>query len=504
MPQIRISTDASTESLRQILQSFKMFSTVEVSVDQGNPKIMFLHEVNLGERIRRVFFQSLEERKRHSQQSKHALQTLARQRPEINALLGKFILQKEEWTSVEFREALRIPASILKPAKSGGELQVKLDQLGQVGVANAKVSQIVADSKITWKLSPIASKGEFESTKPTGHGAAEISVRRTDQPSEDELRSAYKIALENAKGHVVIAPIDDVAHSEREKIIQQEGDTKKTVEAHYCSDTSLKLLLGAIDEAKQNSHITAVTIACDEYPDKTISTRLVQQQAIRRASAASEVSAEFSIAGMERGRFQPTSEKQAPGQAGMHFVKNSALSLHANRTIVPGSIVSTKFLDAIGENEAAKLPKLDTSRLIAFDDGFLDSHQYSSAQRMGERMSALLAGFTGRVVISPPHCDDDQLLAIVGAVNEACANNQHLSVTFAVDDEAQRKRLTHAYATLRSNIAEQRELHIDDDEDEEPKAYAKLLAKVDEKRGLAIIDGNYEQPVFHDELWSSL
>ena len=96
MTQIRISTDASTESLRQILQSFKMFSTVEVSVDQGNPKIMVLHEVNLGERIRRFFFQSLEERKWHSQQSKLALQILAWRRPEINALLGKSILQKEE------------------------------------------------------------------------------------------------------------------------------------------------------------------------------------------------------------------------------------------------------------------------------------------------------------------------------------------------------------------------------------------------------------------------
>jgi hypothetical protein len=327
---------------------------------------------------------------------------------------------------------------------------------------------------------------------------------RTDDPGKDELRSAYRIALERASGHVVIAPIDDVPHAERAVMAKQKDGKEVLVDVRYCSDTSLSLLLEAIDEAKQNSHITAVTIACDEYPDKTISTRLVQQQAIRRASAASEVSAEFSIADMERGRFQPTSEKQAPGQAGMYFVKNSALSLHANRTIVPGSIVSAKFLDAIGENEAAKLPKLDTSRLIAFDDGFLDSHQYSSAQRMGERMSALLAGFTGKVVISPPHCDDDQLLAIVGAVNEACANNQHLSVTFAVDDEAQRKRLTHAYATLRSNIAEQRDLHIDDDEDEEPKAYAKLLAKVDEKRGLAIIDGNYEQPVFHDELWRSL
>jgi hypothetical protein len=504
MTNIRVSRDVSTETIRQQLGSFSLFSTVEARTDTKDSKVTVLHEVKLGERIKRFFSQSSGVRNQQVWLSQQALQSLALQRPEIHTLLGQSVWNKQDWSASELRDALKIKASILKQAKDGSGLQVGLDQPGQVGVANAKVSQIVADSKITWKLSPIASKGQFEITKPTDHGTAEISVRRTDEPSEDELRSAYKTALENAKGHVVIAPVDDIAHGKRAKIVQQEGDTKKTVEAHYCSDTSLKLLLEAIDEAKQNSHITAVTIACDEYPDKTISTRLVQQQAIRRASAASEVSAEFSIAGMERGRFQPTSEKQAPGQAGMHFVKNSALSLHANRTIVPGSIVSAKFLDAIGENEAAKLPKIDTSRLIAFDDGFLDSHQYSSAQRMGERMSALLAGFTGKVVISPPHCDDDQLLAIVGAVNEACANNQHLSVTFAVDDEAQRKRLTHAYATLRINIAEQRELHIDDDEDEEPKAYAKLLAKVDEKRGLAIIDGNYEQPVFHDELWRSL
>ncbi len=282
MTNIRVSRDVSTETIRQQLGSFSLFSTVEARTDIKNSNVTVLHEVKLGERIKRLFSQSLKVRNQQVLQSQQALQSLALQRPEIHTLLGQSVWNKQEWSASELRDALKIKASILKQAKDGSGLQVGLDGFWQVGVANAKVSQIAADSKITWQLSPGASKGQFESTKPTGHGAAEISVRRTDQPSEDELRSAYKIALQNAKGHVVIAPIDDVPHSEREKIIQQEGDTKKTFAAYCCSDTSLKLLLEAIHEAKQCSNVTAVTIACDDYPDKTIATRLVRQQAIRR------------------------------------------------------------------------------------------------------------------------------------------------------------------------------------------------------------------------------
>jgi hypothetical protein len=477
MTNIRVSSDVSTETIRQQLGSFSLFSTVEAHADIEDSNVTVLHEVKLGERIKRFFSQSSKVRNQQVWQTQQALQSLARQRPEINTLLGHSIRQKQEWSASELRDALKIKASILKQAKDGSGLQVALDQHGQVGIANATVSHIAADSKITWQLSPGTSNGQFESTKPTGHGATEISVRRTADPREDELRSAYRTALENANGHVVIAPIDDVPHSERAKIVQQEGATKKTVAAYCCSDTSLKLLLEAIDEIKTaNPEITAVTIACDDYPDKTIATRLVQQQAIRRAAADPTASAQFSTAGMERGRFQPKGNREAPGQAGMHFVKNPALSLHANRTIVPKSIVTAKSLDAIAENEAAKLPKLDNSRLIAFDDGFLDSPQHWSAQRMGERMSALLAGFTGKVVISPPRCDDDQLLAIVGAVNEACTNNHQLSVTFAVDDAEQRTSLTHAYANLRGNIARERDSDSDDD----------------------------EQPVFADKFWNSV
>lgn len=469
MTQIRISTDVSTESLRQILQSFKMFSTVEVSVDHVEPKIMVLHEVNLGERIRRFFFQSLEERKWHSQQSKFALQILAWRRPEINALLGKSILQKEEWTSVEFREALRIPASILKPAKSGGELQVKLDQPGQVGVAKAKASEIAADCKVSWKLSPRAHEGAAAKVDPNhSRTHAEISVMRTDDPGKDELRSAYRIALARASGHVVIAPIDDVPHDKRAEMAKQKDGKEVAVDVRYCSDTSLTLLLDAIDAAKDsNRKITAVTIAGGEYPaDKSLSVRLVQQQSrLRAATAQSPV--KFSLADSQRGLFEPKGNERASGLSGMHFVKNSALSLHANRTIVPLSTVLTKKLDAVSENEARYLPRYDDRRLIAFNDSPLDSPSDSSAHHVEERTALLLAGFVGKVVISPPNCDDDQLLAMLTAVRKACKENSMLSVTFAVDEEAQRDRLTKAYANMRAGIADQRERDNDVDEEEE-------------------------------------
>ena len=53
------------------------------------------------------------------------------------------------------------------------------------------------------------------------------------------------------------------------------------------------------------------------------------------------------------------------------------------------------------------------------------------------------------------------------AVHTACQNNSLLSVTFAVDEEVQRDRLTKAYADMRASIADQRELDIDVDEEEE-------------------------------------
>ena len=42
-----------------------------------------------------------------------------------------------------------------------------------------------------------------------------------------------------------------------------------------------------------------------------------------------------------------------------------------------------------------------------------------------------------------------------------------LSATFAVDEEAQRDRLTKAYANMRAGIADQRERDNDVDEEEE-------------------------------------
>jgi hypothetical protein len=131
------------------------------------------------------------------------------------------------------------------------------------------------------------------------------------------------------------------------------------------------------------------------------------------------------------------------------------------------STVLTKNLDALSENEVRYLPRLDDRRLIAFNDSSLDSPSDSSAHQVEERTALLLADFSGKVVISPPDWDDDQLLAMVTAVHTACEKNPLLSVTFAVDKEVQRDRLTKAYANMRARIADQRELDIDVDEEAE-------------------------------------
>lgn len=151
----------------------------------------------------------------------------------------------------------------------------------------------------------------------------------------------------------------------------------------------------------------------------------------------------------------------------MHFLTNPALELQAGRTIVPLAMVLEKRLEAVAEAEAVSLPSLDTGRLIAFDDDFMTSPEQSSPESIRYRMFSLLSGFTGSVVISPPDCNDDQLLAIVSAVHAACEQYPNLSVSFAVEDRVRQEKLTGAYGRLRTDIANARELDIDEESEEE-------------------------------------
>lgn len=280
MTDIKINRGMSSEMLRKELRAFGRFSQVEARAADGG--VFVLHEVTMGERLVRYFKQSNEDRQKHTMASRQALLKLASGRPELQALLGKSVLFKNSWTAPELRDALRGRGTPMRAAGSGQGLQVPITEAGQVGVANAKVAMIKADSKIDWLAAPTAD-GKVHRVSPPDKKRphTEIAVRRSAAPDDAELRRAYANALGAAKGHVVIAPIDNFEGKPIRAQTGPDGAWETTGIQRY-SDESLSLLLDAIDDAKRtNPEITSVTIAAGEYPDSAISGRLASLQAAR-------------------------------------------------------------------------------------------------------------------------------------------------------------------------------------------------------------------------------
>ncbi len=193
MPDIRVTTNMSAETIRQELRSFSLFSAVEAYTDTHDRTVV-LHEVTLSERMHRFCFQSQDERQQNVRKSQQALLSLASSRPDIGKLLGKSILLQQSWASGDLRKALKTTVTPLKPAENGRGLQVPITEQGQVGITTAKLSNIEADCKIVWNSSPPAAQGQLRARETAGEQSpVEIFVTRTDEPGEDELRSAYRM-----------------------------------------------------------------------------------------------------------------------------------------------------------------------------------------------------------------------------------------------------------------------------------------------------------------------
>jgi len=441
---IRIGQNTNADEVRRQLSNFSWFSKVEASTEEnGETKIVVLHEVTLGQRLSRLF-QSSRQRSDSVDESRRAMRTLANTHPAINALLGSSINQKSGWSVAELRQALTVGLVRLAPTEHGKKLAVPLTEGGQVGVANAKISDIKSDSKICWGLRPeTESPPTTVSNRSESRPHVEVTVSHPVTPTDEQMRSAYKNALTAASGHVVIAPIKHF----------HEGVEQS------CSNRSILLLLEAIDNAKQtNPNLTAVTIAAGEYGDADLAGRIEDLQAARRLKA------EESPMKSERGRFYPTHGRQAPGIAGIHFLTNSPFELQAGRTIVPLSLAQSKGYAYVKERDVTALPELDRGRLIAFGDRRIDQVKGGTPKDFGERFSQLLQNMAGTVVIYPPPlANEEQLQAMMSAVIDACKKNRLLSVSFATEVVNQRDALTKAYAAAKEARQGAQELDIDAD-----------------------------------------
>ncbi len=232
-------------------------------------------------------------------------------------------------------------------------------------------------------------------------------------------------------------------------------------------------MLETIDNAKQtNPNLTAVTIAAGEYGDADLAGRIEDLQASRRREAGK------SPMKSERGRFYPQSGRPAPGIAGIHFLTNSPFELQAGRTIVPLSLAQSKKYAYVNERDTSALPTFDEGRLIALDDRRIDQVKGGSPKDFGERFSQLLQNMAGTVVIYPPPlANEEQLLAMMSAVIDACEKNQSLSVSFATEDADQQEELTNAFLAAKQAMQNAQELDIDADPEEEIILSADLWKK---------------------------
>lgn len=279
MADIRIDASTTTDDIRRQLSDFRRFSKVEARAESGPAgDIIILHEVTLGERLKRplaaCFRMEGSSRANAAKESRAAMDKLVASRPALQGLLGASIRQKAEWRPTKLHAALSAKLVSLKPAEHG---QWAVEGIGacQIGVANQRSDAIVADSKVSWRY------GRSDDIQPrateipggTQRQWTEVAYTVPSQPTLDQVRTAYRAALDAASGHVVIEPLAD-----GKKTVTIPGPAKPaTHEARCATDQNLQALLEAIDEAlEQNKRLTAVTIATKNlhFPDEGLAGRI--------------------------------------------------------------------------------------------------------------------------------------------------------------------------------------------------------------------------------------
>lgn len=300
-----------------------------------------------------------------------------------------------------------------------------------------EASDVMADSRKAWGIDAIAIPScEIHTSRLFGANLPETAAITAAQAEKFFLEH-----LQAAKGRIVI---DLPGHAD-----------------------ARKGLLDAIRKFKnsdpgRNAEIILATANAGIY--RSVSSELNQSGKLRAAAIGAPAA----------------NVKKAPADGGIHFLNNSPFKLQADRLIVPLSLALGARVGFVSEQDGVLSNAPVPGGFIGFDDGFMNSPAAGSPEKIKERFARLLGNVNGTVVICPPVCETDQLDAIVLAAHEACERNRQLSVSFAVDNQSERERLTSAYGRVMQAIAEDRDLSIDGADDDELIVNANTLWKTAE------------------------
>lgn len=275
----KISENASCEEIRQVLSRFGRFSELDIKIE-GNQKngerYVVFSEIGISKRLRRFIFEDKKTVESSRKQSQRHLQDLAVNRPDISKLLGLSVLKNKFWTASDLYEKLKIRTTAVQSDRYTGKFEIKNDADLRRGVTDAKLSEVEADTYIHWNISDISSENIIAVQKSDEKSSVTVSCNFN--PDETNLRGAYRAALSNATGHVVLSPVVDVPMPEVKDNYPYYAEAG-ILEVR--SDKNLRILLEEIDLALQkNKAITRVTIARGDVQDDRFLSRVLAQRAI--------------------------------------------------------------------------------------------------------------------------------------------------------------------------------------------------------------------------------
>ncbi len=462
MTHFTVHAQTSRQSVCDELDKFQRFSAVDAKIE-GNA--VTLYEVGLGERLRRALTSLTGKRDQATEDSRSALQQLARVNPAIGKVLGQAIRDKSNWSASELKGQLKVAAQILEPGQTEGKVAVKLDRATagvQLGLANAEVQQIEADARIQWLtpdakpghayMTPIADAADPETGELPRIKTLSLSVNPHDLGGES-LKERYRSAIERCGGHVVIEPIPDL----------QLQHPKDAAMKGKSSDQSIGALLDAIDDimGKAPRALKAITIAGGRAPglaDQIWDCKAQRESAKAAAPTDAQAAPQAAPQAARRPGIHPHAGRPMPATPGLHFLKNHALELDAERIVVPAPVARSHGLEAASEKDLAPAPGAQGRQVIGMRDDVDAIPLQIASNQAQERYRKLLQGVDGRVVIQPLSFDVSTLEQMMEAARQACIDNPKLSVAFAVPDAKQRDLLATAWTKVRDAALENADL----------------------------------------------
>ncbi len=206
MGQIKVDALTSRSQIQQQLEKFGMFSKVEATLDRSTATTVYLHEVGLMAQVRRLFAPGAA--REAAQKSRDAMLKLAETHPEVGKLLGLSLLEPRAWSASELRQGLKVGARKLE---RGADKQLGVERPELVAVANARKDAIRADTRIDWSITSAnaAATANYPRVRAdTGKDGKDVlSVLAFTNPTPEQREIAYRTAIGNARGHIVLEPL---------------------------------------------------------------------------------------------------------------------------------------------------------------------------------------------------------------------------------------------------------------------------------------------------------